>query len=107
MLAEGREFIIDAWWLSLLPGLVIVAVVLAVNFFGDWSRSTPMYRYFRMLSPQDGGLSGLVSKTRVLPGMFAPTNQESAFDRRILALASFTGLTHASFASSVAEMRVN
>ena len=40
MVAEGRDFIIDAWWLSLLPGLVIVAVVLAVNFFGDWLRDT-------------------------------------------------------------------
>ena len=40
MVAEGRDYIIDAWWLSLLPGLVILAVVLAVNFFGDWLRDT-------------------------------------------------------------------
>lgn len=38
MVSEGRNFIVDAWWLSLLPGLLITAVVLAINFFGDWLR---------------------------------------------------------------------
>ena len=38
MVAEGRELILDMWWLSLLPGLAITAVVLAFNFFGDWLR---------------------------------------------------------------------
>ena len=40
MVAEGRNFVIDAWWLSLFPGLAITAVVLAFNFFGDWLRDT-------------------------------------------------------------------
>lgn len=40
MVAEGREVIIDLWWLSLLPGLAITVVVLAFNFFGDWLRDT-------------------------------------------------------------------
>ena len=38
MVAEGRAVILDVWWLSLLPGLAITAVVLAFNFFGDWLR---------------------------------------------------------------------
>ena len=38
MIAEGRAVILDVWWLSLLPGLAITAVVLAFNFFGDWLR---------------------------------------------------------------------
>jgi peptide/nickel transport system permease protein len=38
MVAEGRTVILDTWWLSLLPGLAITAVVLAFNFFGDWMR---------------------------------------------------------------------
>ena len=38
MVAEGRTVILDMWWLSLLPGLAITAVVLAFNFFGDWMR---------------------------------------------------------------------
>ncbi|MBC8281110.1 MAG: ABC transporter permease, partial [Chloroflexi bacterium] len=35
MVAEGRDFLISMWWLSLLPGLVITMVVMAFNFFGD------------------------------------------------------------------------
>jgi peptide/nickel transport system permease protein len=38
MVSEGKSVILDAWWLSLLPGLAITAVVLAFNFFGDWMR---------------------------------------------------------------------
>jgi peptide/nickel transport system permease protein len=38
MVAEGRELILDMWWLSLFPGLSITVVVLAFNFFGDWMR---------------------------------------------------------------------
>lgn len=40
MVAEGRDFLIDIWWLSLLPGLIITMVVMAFNFFGDWMRDT-------------------------------------------------------------------
>ncbi len=40
MVAEGRNFVIDAWWMSLFPGIAITLVVLAFNFFGDWLRDT-------------------------------------------------------------------
>ena len=40
MVSEGRSVILDVWWLALLPGLAITAVVLAFNFFGDWMRDT-------------------------------------------------------------------
>ena len=40
MVAEGKEVILDVWWLSLFPGLAITIVVLAFNFFGDWLRDT-------------------------------------------------------------------
>jgi peptide/nickel transport system permease protein len=40
MVAEGKEVIIDVWWLSLFPGLAITIVVLAFNFIGDWLRDT-------------------------------------------------------------------
>lgn len=36
MVAEGREVLRQAWWVSLFPGLVITIVVVATNFFGDW-----------------------------------------------------------------------
>lgn len=31
MIAEGRNYVATAWWLTTLPGLVVVAVVLAAN----------------------------------------------------------------------------
>lgn len=40
MVAEGRDVLIAVWWLSLIPGLAITAVVLALNLFGDWLRDT-------------------------------------------------------------------
>ena len=40
MVAEGRNNLINVWWLSLLPGLAITTVVIAMNLFGDWLRDT-------------------------------------------------------------------
>ena len=40
MVSEGRSVILDVWWLSLLPGVAITIVVLALTFFGDWMRDT-------------------------------------------------------------------
>lgn len=31
LIAEGRDYVATAWWLTVLPGLVVVAVVLATN----------------------------------------------------------------------------
>ncbi len=38
MVADGRQYVTTAWWESLFPGLAIMLVVLAFNFFGDWLR---------------------------------------------------------------------
>ena len=35
MVAEGRGYIQDGWWLSVFPGLAIVLLVLALNLLGD------------------------------------------------------------------------
>jgi peptide/nickel transport system permease protein len=40
MIAEGRDFVTSAWWVSFLPGLAIMLVVLAFNLLGDWLRDT-------------------------------------------------------------------
>ena len=40
MVAEGRNVILDLWWLSLFPGVAITIVVMAFNFAGDWLRDT-------------------------------------------------------------------
>ena len=38
MVADGRQYVELAWWESLFPGVAIMMVVLAFNFFGDWVR---------------------------------------------------------------------
>ncbi len=38
MIAEGRNYIASAWWVSFFPGLAILVTVLAFNLFGDWLR---------------------------------------------------------------------
>ncbi|HMA81304.1 MAG TPA: ABC transporter permease [Candidatus Binatia bacterium] len=38
MVADGRDYLEVAWWLSVFPGLAIAAVVLSFNLLGDWLR---------------------------------------------------------------------
>jgi peptide/nickel transport system permease protein len=38
MVANGREYIGMAWWLTFFPGMAIAVTVLAFNFLGDWLR---------------------------------------------------------------------
>jgi peptide/nickel transport system permease protein len=38
ILNEGRDFIRQAWWISVFPGLAIVCTVMAMNLFGDGLR---------------------------------------------------------------------
>ena len=38
LVAEGRDVLDSAWWISVLPGLAIMLVVLSFNLFGDWLR---------------------------------------------------------------------
>jgi peptide/nickel transport system permease protein len=36
MVADGRDLLRSAWWVSTIPGLAIVAVTVACNIVGDW-----------------------------------------------------------------------
>jgi peptide/nickel transport system permease protein len=38
MVAEGRDYVTTAWWVSFFPGFAIFLTVLAFNFLGDWTR---------------------------------------------------------------------
>ncbi len=38
MLADGREYVSTAWWVTTSPGIAIMLVVLAFNLSGDWLR---------------------------------------------------------------------
>lgn len=38
MVADGRDQIFDAWWVSFFPGCAIMLSVMALNSLGDWLR---------------------------------------------------------------------
>ncbi len=38
MIANGREYLATAWWVSTMPGLCLFTVVMGLNFLGDWLR---------------------------------------------------------------------
>lgn len=38
MLADGRTYLVVAWWLVTIPGAAISLTVIGVNLFGDWLR---------------------------------------------------------------------
>ncbi len=38
MVADGRDYLLIAWWLPVFPGLAITVTVMGVNMLGDWLR---------------------------------------------------------------------
>ena len=38
MVSAGRDYMISAWWLTMIPSAVIVVIVLQVSLIGDWLR---------------------------------------------------------------------
>ncbi len=38
MIADGQDYLTNAWWVSVFPGVAIVLTVLGINFMGDWLR---------------------------------------------------------------------
>ncbi len=38
MLGEGRRYLLNAWWIAVLPGMVIFLTTLSMSLFGDWLR---------------------------------------------------------------------
>jgi peptide/nickel transport system permease protein len=38
MVADGRDFLATAWWVSFFPGVAIFLTVMSFNFMGDWLR---------------------------------------------------------------------
>lgn len=38
LLSEGRNYLLDAWWIATFPGLAIMVTVLAINLLGDGLR---------------------------------------------------------------------
>jgi peptide/nickel transport system permease protein len=38
LLADGRDYLRQGWWITTFPGLAIMATVLSINLIGDWLR---------------------------------------------------------------------
>lgn len=38
MVASGRDYLLNAWWVSTLPGIAILLLVMAINVFGEGLR---------------------------------------------------------------------
>jgi len=38
MISDGRQYIQEAWWITVFPGLAVFSLVYAFNFLGDWLR---------------------------------------------------------------------
>ncbi|MBI2873307.1 MAG: ABC transporter permease [Chloroflexi bacterium] len=38
MVADGRNYVDTAWWISVVPGIAIALIVLSLNLAGDWLR---------------------------------------------------------------------
>lgn len=38
MVANGKDYLTDAWWISFFPGLAIMILILTFNLLGDWLR---------------------------------------------------------------------
>jgi hypothetical protein len=49
MLAEGRQYLRDSWWVVAFPGLAITLLVLTINLLGDALREAydPRKRTYR------------------------------------------------------------
>jgi len=47
MLAQGRSYIVTAWWVVVMPGMAIFLTALSFNLFGVWMRavSDPLQRW--------------------------------------------------------------
>lgn len=38
MISDGLPYMTSAWWMTVVPGIALVALVFAMNLFGDWLR---------------------------------------------------------------------
>jgi len=36
--SNGRDYLISNWWLSIVPSLIIIVIILQVALVGDWLR---------------------------------------------------------------------
>ncbi len=37
-MSDGREYLTDAWWIAVFPGIMLLLASLSINFVGDGIR---------------------------------------------------------------------
>ena len=40
MIADGRDWLLQAWWIAIIPGVAISLLIISLNLVGDWMRDT-------------------------------------------------------------------
>jgi peptide/nickel transport system permease protein len=38
MVSEGRDYLLSNWWLTIIPSVIMITIVLQVALIGDWLR---------------------------------------------------------------------
>ncbi len=61
MLAQGRQYIVTAWWVVVVPGTAIFLTALAFNLFGVWLRavSDPLQRWRWLRASKEAKEAGI------------------------------------------------
>ena len=53
MVAQGRNYLNQAWWLAFFPGLAIMLATLAANILSNWLRiATDPVQRWRLETPR-------------------------------------------------------
>ena len=61
MLAQGRQYIVTAWWVVVVPGTAIFLTALSFNLFGVWMRavSDPLQRWRWLKATKESKEAGI------------------------------------------------
>lgn len=61
MLAQGRTYIVTAWWVVVVPGMAIFLSALSFNLFGVWMRavSDPLQRWRWLKATKESKAAGI------------------------------------------------
>ena len=61
MLSQGRQYIVTAWWVVVVPGMAIFMTALSFNLFGVWMRavSDPLQRWRWLKATKESKAAGI------------------------------------------------
>jgi peptide/nickel transport system permease protein len=38
MVSNGRDYMLNNWWMAIIPSVVIVIIIMQISLIGDWLR---------------------------------------------------------------------